>query len=159
MIYKNLPIYIIFIGNYPMAISEEKANLYNYIDQFKRFFSTVQYEVRMEIEKSDFYISMYPDNILYWFTNRVILTDKEISYYSKTYFKQFYLESLEKIFKIMYDPKILKLNDSDKMALIRKNEKCYNENYKDYFTFLNHMDEKGEILDIIKEPLTDTMLY
>ena len=75
------------------------------------------------------------------------------------YFYQIYEDALEKIFRIMYDPKILKMENSEKINLIRKNEKFYEMYYKDYETFLDYLDSKGELSEYITEPLMNTMLY
>lgn len=147
-----IQLYILESNGKIVAISENESDIMRYIHQFQKYFDENLYSIKMENEKSDFYLGKYMGRYLYDFTNSIILTDDEIIYYRKLYFGEMYATFNQKLARIVYDPKILNLENAERNAIMKKNEK-YMESVNTFDKFMNKLDSQMLLREYIREPI------
>ena len=137
-----------------LAISEELMDIAKYIDQFESYFVENQYEIteitdRIKVRQ---YLSMYREKYLHYFTNDIILTDMEITYYHKEVFGEIYENMKIMISQSYLNLQLIKM-DAEEIELNTKFSDMMYEKIHSYQMFLDSMRTEEILRRYICKPL------
>lgn len=148
----DIHLYILESSENIVAISENESDIMRYIRQFQKYFDENLYSIKLENEKSNFYLERYMGRYLYDFTNSIILTDDEILYYRRLYFDEIYYAFKQKLAEIVYDPEILKLENAERRCILKQNTN-YIKSVDTFDKFINKFSPQVLLRDYIREPI------
>ena len=145
-------IYILLIDGKIIAMSEMVEDIYKYISQFQEYFTNhTEYQVICETNlNSNLYLSNI-DYILHYWNTDIILTDREITFYS-TMFRNMYENTKIMISQCMINNAIMKLSIEEK-TLNTKLIETLHEKVHSYQSFLDSLDKDVVLQKYIINPL------
>lgn len=144
--------YILFIDTKILAMSESVNDIYHYIEQFKEYFiNHNDYKIIFEDISRGKLCNQYMEYYLHYWNSDIILTDREISYYSELFHKM-YEDTKTMISQCMLNNSIMKLSMEEKTLNTRLFETLHSKVYS-YQSFLDSLDSEVILKKYIVNPL------